>query len=44
MEKKVPHYRLQEAQAIVARDGVMAFTQTAIMGAAALGLSGQQAC
>jgi motility quorum-sensing regulator/GCU-specific mRNA interferase toxin len=44
MEKKKPHYSLQEAQAIVARDGVLAFTYTAIMGAAALGLSAEAAC
>lgn len=44
MEKKKPHYSLQEAQAIVARDGVLAFTQTAVMGAAALGLSADAAC
>ncbi|MGA8515856.1 MAG: type II toxin-antitoxin system MqsR family toxin, partial [Burkholderiaceae bacterium] len=44
MEKNKPHYPLQDAQAIVARDGVLAFTQTAIMGAAVLGLSGKQAC
>lgn len=44
MEKKTPHYSLQESQAIVARDGVLAFTQTAVMGAAALGLSAEEAC
>lgn len=44
MEKKVAHYSLLEAQSIVARDGVQAFTQTAVVGAAAMGLSGQQAC
>jgi len=44
MEKKKPHYNLQDAQAIVERDGVMTFTQTAIAGAAALGLSAEVAC
>ena len=44
MEKKKPHYNLQEAQAIVVREGLLAFTQTAIMGAAALGLSAEAAC
>ena len=37
MEKKKPHYNLQEAQAIVVREGLLVFTQTAIMDAAALG-------
>lgn len=44
MEKRKPHYSLQEAQAIVVRDGVLAFTQTAVMGAATLGLSVEAAC
>ena len=44
MEKKKPHYNLQEAQAIVVREGLLVFTQTAIMGAAALGLSAEAAC
>ena len=44
MEKKNPHYNLQEAQAIVVREGLLVFTQTAIMGAAALGLSAEAAC
>jgi motility quorum-sensing regulator / GCU-specific mRNA interferase toxin len=44
MEKKKPHYSLQDAQAIVLRDGVLAFTYTSIMGAAALGLSVEAAC
>ncbi len=44
MEKKTPHYSLQHAQAIVATNGLMAFTQTAIMDAAALGLSVDAAC
>jgi motility quorum-sensing regulator/GCU-specific mRNA interferase toxin len=44
MEKKKPHYDLQAAQVIVGREGVLTFTQTAIMGAAALGLSGEMAC
>ena len=41
MEKKKPHYNLQEAQAIVVREGLLVFTQTAIMAAAALGLSAE---
>ena len=44
MEKKKPNYSLPEAQAIVARDGVLAFTGTALSGAAALGLSTEAAC
>ncbi len=43
MEKKKPHYSLQDAQAIVARDGVLAFTKTALFGAVGLGLSAQAA-
>jgi len=42
--KENPHYSLQHAQAIVATNGLMAFTQTAIMDAAALGLSVDAAC
>ena len=38
MEKRKPHYDLITAQAIVARDGVKAFTGTALAGAKALGL------
>lgn len=44
MEKRKPHYDLITAQAIVARDGVKAFTGTALAGAKALGLSGDAAC
>jgi motility quorum-sensing regulator / GCU-specific mRNA interferase toxin len=44
LEKKKPHYSLQDAQAIILRDGVLTFTYTSIMGAAALGLSVEAAC
>jgi motility quorum-sensing regulator/GCU-specific mRNA interferase toxin len=44
MEKRKPHYDLTSAQAIVARDGVKAFTGTALAGAKALGLNGDTAC
>lgn len=44
MEKRKPHYDLIAAQAIVACDGVKAFTGTALTGAMLLGLSGGQAC
>jgi motility quorum-sensing regulator/GCU-specific mRNA interferase toxin len=44
MKKKKPHYSLQEVQAIVERDGVLAFTGAALCGAAALGLSAEAAC
>ncbi len=44
MEKRKPHYDLITAQAIVARDGVKAFTGTALTGAKMLGLSGEAAC
>jgi motility quorum-sensing regulator/GCU-specific mRNA interferase toxin len=44
MEKRKPHYPLQTAQTLVAREGVLAFTQTAIMGAAVMGLSAPAAC
>lgn len=43
MEKKKPHYPLPEVQRVVAARGVNAFTATALSGAAALGLSGEQA-
>lgn len=44
MEKCTPHYKLEAIKAIVARDGVATFTQTALFGARALGLSGADAC
>lgn len=44
MEKRKPHYDLITAQAIVARDGVKAFTGTALAGAKVLGLNGDAAC
>jgi motility quorum-sensing regulator/GCU-specific mRNA interferase toxin len=43
MEKKKPHYLLSEAQRVVKERGVNAFTATALTGAAALGLSSEQA-
>ncbi len=43
MEKKKPHYSLSEVQRIVQERGVNAFTATALTGAAALGLSVEQA-
>lgn len=43
MEKKKPHYLLSEVQRIVEDRGVNAFTATALTGAAALGLSIEQA-
>ncbi|MFM9969844.1 MAG: type II toxin-antitoxin system MqsR family toxin [Burkholderiales bacterium] len=43
MEKKKPHYLLSEVQRVVEGRGVNAFTATALTGAAALGLSGEQA-
>lgn len=43
MEKRKPHYDLITAQAIVARDGVKAFTGTALVGAKTLGLNGRSA-
>ena len=43
MEKKRPHYPLSDAQRAVEERGVSAFTATALSGAAALGLSGEQA-
>lgn len=44
MEKRKPHYDLIAAQAIVARNGVKAFTGTALAGSKALGLNGDAAC
>lgn len=44
MEKTRPHYKLPEIQAIVAAQGVTALTQTALMNAARMGLSGQDVC
>lgn len=43
MEKKNPHYLLKEIKAIVARMGTKAFTQTAKLGVARLGLSTSEA-
>lgn len=43
MEKKKPHYSLAEVQRVVEERGVNAFTATALTGAVALGLSGEQA-
>ena len=43
MEKKKPHYALSEVQRVVEARGVNAFTATALIGAAALGLSSEQA-
>ena len=43
MEKKKPLYSLSEAQRVVEDRGVNAFTATALTGAAALGLSVEQA-
>ena len=39
MEKRKPHYLLQDIKAAVARVGTESFTQTAKIGAAKLGLS-----
>jgi len=43
MEKKKPHYPLSDIQRIVETKGANAFTATALMGAASLGLSCEQA-
>lgn len=43
MEKRKPHYPLSEVQRVVEGRGVNAFTATALTGAAALGLSSEQA-
>lgn len=43
MEKKKSHYSLTEVQHVVGERGVNAFTATALAGAMALGLSGEQA-
>ncbi len=43
MEKKNPHYLLFNVQLAVEERGVNAFTATALSGASALGLSGEQA-
>lgn len=43
MEKRAPHYRLQEILAIVSARGLGAFTATAAFNAAAMGLSEVQA-
>ena len=43
MEKKKPHYLLTEVQRVVEERGVNAFTATALSGAAALGLTFEQA-
>ena len=42
MEKHVPHYRLQEAQQVVALRGADAFTKTALNNGSMMGLSIQQ--
>lgn len=43
MEKRTPHYRLQEILAIVSGRGLGVFTATAAFNAAAMGLSEVQA-
>jgi len=43
MEKRTPHYRLDDIQAIVAQAGLKAFTATAAFNAAAMGLTEAQA-
>ncbi len=43
MEKRTPHYRLSDIQAIVAEMGLQAFTATAVFNAAAMGLTEEQA-
>lgn len=43
MEKKKPHYSLSAIQQVVAERRVNAFTATALMGAAQLGLSPDEA-
>jgi motility quorum-sensing regulator / GCU-specific mRNA interferase toxin len=43
MEKRVPHYRLQEILALVSTRGLGAFTATAAFNVAAMGLSEVQA-
>lgn len=43
MEKKKPHYLLFEVLAIVAADGVDAFTETALQGAWNMGLTSDEA-
>ncbi|OFZ67409.1 MAG: motility quorum-sensing regulator MqsR [Betaproteobacteria bacterium RBG_16_56_24] len=43
MEKRAPHYRLQEILAIVSARGLGVFTATAAFNAAAMGLSEIQA-
>jgi motility quorum-sensing regulator / GCU-specific mRNA interferase toxin len=43
MEKKKLHYSLSEVQRVVEDRGVNAFTATALMGAADLSLSSEQA-
>lgn len=43
MEKRTAHYTLVDLQAIVARNGIDAFTRTAQMGADAMGLSAAEA-
>jgi motility quorum-sensing regulator/GCU-specific mRNA interferase toxin len=43
VEKKKPHYLLSEVQRVVEDCGVNAFTATALMGAADLSLSSEQA-
>lgn len=43
MEKRTAHYQLIDAQAVVARHGIDAFTRTAQQGADAMGLTAAQA-
>ena len=43
MEKKKPHYPLPEIQLIVEARGINAFTATALMGVAAVGISHDKA-
>lgn len=43
MEKRTPHYRLADVQAIVAKIGIQAFTATAAFNAAAMGLNESEA-
>jgi motility quorum-sensing regulator/GCU-specific mRNA interferase toxin len=42
MEKRRPHYKLQEIKAVVAREGMDVFTFSARQGAAAMGLTDEE--
>ena len=42
MEKRKPHYNLTDIQAIVAKIGKLAFTHTAHINSAAMGLTGDE--